>query len=93
MQCVFVFTTETYGPDADFAARMFFNSGGVREDPATGSANTAFAADVRVIRGQDFEAVVDQGVEMKRPSRIYLRVGDDIQIGGKVELVVRGKLV
>lgn len=93
VQCVFVFTTDCYGPDADFAARMFFNSGGVREDPATGSANAAFAAYLRMLRGGNFEVVVDQGVEMKRPSRLYLRISDTLQVGGKVQLAVRGALV
>jgi trans-2,3-dihydro-3-hydroxyanthranilate isomerase len=92
VQCVFLFTTDSYGPDADFAARMFFNSGGSREDPATGSANTAFAAYLQELKGGGFEAVVDQGVEMNRPSRLYLRVGEDVQVGGKVELVLRGEL-
>lgn len=93
VQCVFLFTTESYGPDADYAARMFFNSGGPREDPATGSANSAFAAYLRALRGTGFEAIVDQGVEIKRPSRLYLRVRDTIQVGGKVQLAVRGELV
>ena len=93
MQCVFLFTSDSYGPDADFAARMFFNSGGVREDPATGSANSAFAAYLGALKGEAFEAVVDQGVEMKRASRLYLRVNDSVQVGGKVQLVVRGYLV
>lgn len=93
VQCVFVFTTDAYAPDADYAARMFFNSGGVREDPATGSANSAFAAYLKALNGAAFEAVVDQGVEMNRPSRLYLRVASDLQVGGKVQLAVRGQLV
>lgn len=90
VQCVFIFTSESYGPDADYASRMYFHSGNVREDPATGSANSAFAAYLRDLRGGSFEVVVDQGVEMKRPSRLYLRVGEDIQVGGKTQLVATG---
>lgn len=90
VQCVFVFTTDTYGPDADYASRMFFNSGGVREDPATGSANTAFAAYLYDLKRSEFSAVMDQGVEMKRPSRLYLRVGPTPQVGGKTQLVSTG---
>ena len=90
MQCVFVFTREPYGPDADYASRMFFHSGNVREDPATGSANSAFAAYLRELRGGAFEVTVDQGVEIKRPSRLYLRVGERIQVGGRTQLVARG---
>jgi trans-2,3-dihydro-3-hydroxyanthranilate isomerase len=77
----------------DYAARMFFNSGGPREDPATGSANSAFAAYLKALKGSGFDAIVDQGVEINRPSRLYLRVGDAIQVGGKVQLAVLGKLV
>ncbi len=91
VQCVFVFTSESYGVDADYASRMYFHSGYVREDPATGSANCAFAAYLKDLRGGTFEVVVDQGVEMKRPSRRYLKVGDKIQVGGKTQRVVTGR--
>ncbi|MFP6817105.1 MAG: PhzF family phenazine biosynthesis protein [Pseudomonadales bacterium] len=93
VQCVFLFTTDSYEPNVDYAARMFFNSGGPREDPATGSANSAFAAYLKALKGSGFDAIVDQGVEINRPSRLYLRVGDAIQVGGKVQLAVLGKLV
>jgi trans-2,3-dihydro-3-hydroxyanthranilate isomerase len=91
VQCVFIFTSESYGPDADYASRMYFHSGNVREDPATGSANSAFAAYLRDLRGGAFDVVVDQGVEMQRPSRLYLKIGDNIQVGGKTQLVATGR--
>ena len=90
VQCVFVFTAEAYGPDADFASRMFFDTGGVREDPATGSANTAFAAYLHDLKGAEFDAVVDQGVEILRPSRLYLRVGPTPRVGGRTQMVASG---
>lgn len=90
VQCVFVFTDDAYAPDADYASRMFFNTGGVREDPATGSANTAFAAYLHDLKQTEFNAVVDQGVEMKRPSRLYLQVGATPKVGGKTQLVAEG---
>lgn len=92
VQCVFVFCSEPYGPDADFASRMFFESAGVREDPATGSANTAFAAYLRAHRGPLGDVVVDQGVEIQRPSRLYLKVAETLQVGGRVQSVFRGEL-
>ena len=92
VQCVFVFSAEPYGPDADFATRMFFESAGVREDPATGSANTAFAAYLRAERGDLGAVVVDQGVEIGRPSRLYLEVGEVLRVGGRVQPVIRGAL-
>ncbi|MEM8769175.1 MAG: PhzF family phenazine biosynthesis protein, partial [Pseudomonadota bacterium] len=90
VQCVFVFTSEAYGPDADYASRMFFDTGGIREDPATGSANTAFAAYLRELKGAPFKAVVDQGVEMQRPSRLYLDVDGSLRVGGRTQLVSTG---
>lgn len=93
VQSVFLFSADAHAADADFGARMFFDSGGVREDPATGSANAAFAAYLRDVLGAEARVVVDQGVEMKRPSRLYLDLGDPIRVGGKVQLVVEGRLV
>ncbi|MGI9323575.1 MAG: PhzF family phenazine biosynthesis protein [Pseudomonadales bacterium] len=92
VQCVFVFSPEPYEPSADFSSRMFFHSGNIREDPATGSANTAFAAYLLAHRGALGDVVVDQGVEIKRPSRLYLRVGEPIQVGGRVVQTVAGEL-
>ncbi len=92
VQCVFVFSAEPYDASADFASRMFFESAGVREDPATGSANTAFAAYLRNQRGALGRVVVDQGVEINRPSRLYLDVGETLRVGGKVQPVIRGTL-
>ena len=71
---------------------MFFDSGGAREDPATGSANTAFAAYLRRLKGLGFDVVVDQGVEIRRPSRLYLQVRDPLRVGGRVFPVVTGDL-
>ena len=92
VQCVFVVSEEPYDASADFATRMFFDSAGKREDPATGSANTAFAAYLRKHRGSVGAVVVDQGVEINRPSRLYLDVADIIAVGGKVQPVVTGEI-
>ncbi len=92
VQCVFAFTEDSYEPAADFASRMFFDSGGPREDAATGSASTAFAAYLRHLRGGSFEVVVDQGVEINRPSRLCVLVGDTLRVGGRVFPVVQGLL-
>ena len=89
---VFLFTRESYSDDVDFAVRMFFESAGVREDPATGSANAAFAAYLRRHLGNVGSVRVDQGVEIGRPSRLYLEVGDVLRVGGKVHGVVRGEI-
>ena len=87
---VFVFTAEAYSADADFAARMFMVRES-REDPATGSANAAFAAYLRSL-GTTGDFVVEQGFEIDRPSRLYLEIGDTIRVGGKVRPVLTGTL-
>ena len=92
VQCVFVFSAEPYGPDAQFAARMFFESGGVREDPATGSANSAFAAYLIDLGWGGRQVVVDQGVEIRRPSRLYLDLREPLRVGGRVQPVAVGRL-
>lgn len=88
---VFAFAKEAYNEDADFAARMISLGQWLREDPATGSANTAFAAYLRSL-GVSGRIVVEQGFEIGRPSRLYLEVGDEIRVGGKVHPVLTGSL-
>ena len=86
---LFAFTGEPYHDDANFAARMLIPFNGLREDPATGSANTAFAAHLRSL-GIDGRFIVEQGFEIGRPSRLYLEVADPIRVGGKVHPVLTG---
>ena len=88
---VFVFADEPYNDDADFAARMLIVNKGIREDPATGSANTALAAHLRSL-GLAGAFKVEQGFEIDRPSRLYLEVADPIRVGGKVHPVLTGTL-
>ena len=86
---VYAFAEEPYNAGASFAARMLIPFNGPREDPATGSANTAFAAYLRCI-GLGGRVVVEQGFEIDRPSRLYLDVADPIRVGGKVHPVLSG---
>ncbi|MEM9743904.1 MAG: PhzF family phenazine biosynthesis protein [Pseudomonadota bacterium] len=77
----------------DIAARMFFDTHGFREDPATGSANSALAAYLSQRHGRTGRIVVDQGVEILRPSRLYLELGERLRVGGRVFESVRGELL
>ena len=78
--------------DAQYAARMhFFDGVGMREDPATGSANAAFAAYLCAL-GKQGRFIVEQGVEMGRPSRIHLEIGERLAVGGRVQPVATGTL-
>ncbi len=93
---VFAFSSEPYEASADFAARMFFDAGDAREDPATGSANACFAAYLKAAGHNSANTVssasvvVDQGVEMLRPSRLYLDLSEPLQVGGRVQPVLEG---
>ena len=98
---VFLYCRETIQHNAAFHARMFAPGAGVPEDPATGSAAAAFAA---VIQRFDqlpegtSDFLIEQGIEMGRPSEIKLEIEVSgrklkrVRIGGFACLVMRGKL-
>jgi trans-2,3-dihydro-3-hydroxyanthranilate isomerase len=98
---VHLFCPEPYAAGNDLAARFFFEAAGPREDPATGSATAClgaylFAHDYFATPG--FSLRVEQGVEIGRPSLLYLegrRVAGEveIQVGGRVIPSVRGELL
>ena len=82
------------------AARMFAPDLGVSEDPATGSAAGwlgAYLARHPVLGSGDFDARVEQGHELGRPSLLHLRARGGgaalrISVGGRVLPVARGEL-
>ncbi len=88
---------ETVDPTARLHARMIFYNG---EDPATGSA-AGCAAAWMVAHGvaqPEERVLIEQGVEMQRPSRIFVRAArrDDrvvnVRVGGNVVEIVRGEM-
>jgi trans-2,3-dihydro-3-hydroxyanthranilate isomerase len=88
---------ETLNHEAKLQARMIFYGG---EDPATGSAAgpcVAWAVQHGVITPEQ-PALIEQGVEMKRKSRIYVVAGKidskvvNIRVGGHAVEVVRGEI-
>ena len=90
---VFVFAPQAYSRDAHYAARLFFEANGVREDPATGSANSGFAAYLRAHLKRPIDVIVEQGFEIQRPSRLYLQAdANGLRVGGRVQAVVEGTL-
>jgi trans-2,3-dihydro-3-hydroxyanthranilate isomerase len=89
--------TEDGESGPDFRARMQFNGG---EDPATGSA-AGCAISYLVGRGivsSDRRIQVRQGVEILRPSDLFLRARldgtrvTDVRVGGSTVLVAKGTL-
>lgn len=82
------------GETTDYTARMFAPGGGVPEDPATGSASAILAAQLLAsgaLPEGETRLILEQGVDMGRPSRIGLRI--QVQ-GGTLQAVhVRGAAV
>src|ERR1700722_4099958 len=88
---------ETVDPAARLHARMIFYNG---EDPATGSAAGCAAAWMVAHRVADphERVLIEQGVEMKRPSRIFVRAARrdnrivNVRVGGNAIEVMRGEV-
>lgn len=85
-------------PDARMQARMFFYRG---EDPATGSAAgpcIAWAVQHGLVQ-PDERILIEQGVEIKRRSRIYVAAGTkdykivNVRVGGHAVEITRGELL
>ncbi len=72
---------ETVDPEARLHARMLFYNG---EDPATGSAAGCTAAWMVAhgVAKPDERVLIEQGIEMNRPSRIFVRASFDSRESG-----------
>ncbi len=90
-------TRETVDPQARLHARMLFYNG---EDPATGSAAGCTAAWMVAhgVAQPDERVLIEQGVEMNRPSRIFVRASRsdnrvvNVRVGGNSVEIMRGEL-
>ena len=98
-------TRETEDRAARLHARMLFYNG---EDPATGSAAGCTAAWMVAhgVAKPDEQVLIEQGLEMKRPSRIFVRASRDnspnhardnnrvvnVRVGGSAVEVLRGEV-
>jgi trans-2,3-dihydro-3-hydroxyanthranilate isomerase len=96
-QEILIFATDTVFDDSHVHARMFAPGAGVLEDPATGSAAGPLGAYLSKYRffEDEKEFVIEQGHEMKRPSRLVVNVeglGDHmtVKVSGKVKLMAAG---
>ena len=91
-------TREAVDSGARLHARMFFYNG---EDPATGSAAGCAAAWMTAhgVAASGERVLIEQGVEMGRPSRIFVRADKDgnrvvnVRVGGNAVEVLRGEVV
>jgi trans-2,3-dihydro-3-hydroxyanthranilate isomerase len=90
-------TRETVDREARLHARMLFYNG---EDPATGSAAGCTAAWMVAhgVAKPDEQVLIEQGLEMKRPSQIFVRAARDnnrvvnVRVGGNAVEVLRGEV-
>jgi trans-2,3-dihydro-3-hydroxyanthranilate isomerase len=88
---------ETVDPKARLHARMLFYNG---EDPATGSAAGCCAAWMVAhgVAASDERVMIEQGLEMHRPSRIFVRATRkdnqviNVRVGGNCAEVLRGEV-
>ncbi|GAB2800971.1 PhzF family phenazine biosynthesis protein [Halomonas shantousis] len=88
----------TVGQGSVLRCRMFSTEGGIREDPATGSAAAALVGALAADRGHGlWRWHIQQGVEMRRPSHIFAEVehGEDtraIRIAGQAVIIGSGEI-
>jgi trans-2,3-dihydro-3-hydroxyanthranilate isomerase len=88
---------ETVNSQARLHARMIFYNG---EDPATGSAAGCCAAWMVAhgVAASDERAMVEQGLEMRRPSSLFVRAArrdnqiSNVRVGGNCVEVLRGEM-
>jgi trans-2,3-dihydro-3-hydroxyanthranilate isomerase len=94
--------TDDAGGDATLRARMFAPAMGIPEDPATGAAATALAGLLAARDKGDGDGtlrwIVEQGVEMGRPSRLHVEADVQggsvtaVRVGGSAVLVSEGEM-
>ncbi len=100
---VYMFTTETTDAGVQIHSRMFGpHVAGITEDPATGVAAGPLGAYIYqhgvLPRQPELHFIIEQGVEMGRPSQIHVEVKshDDfirsIRIGGQAVIVGEGHI-
>ena len=99
-------TRETVDREARLHARMLFYNG---EDPATGSAAGCAAAWMAAhgVAKPDERVLIEQGIEMRRPSRIFVRASRssgspdqpvdnrivNVRVGGHSVAIMRGEVL
>lgn len=98
---ILAFCPDPERPNNDLAVRVFAPFYGVPEDPATGSSNgclAAYLAEHEYYGRGLVDVRVEQGVEMGRPSQLYLRAdaGETdftVEVGGQVRPVAEGDII
>lgn len=97
---ILVFCPQTYHKDNHLNVRVFADLFGIAEDPATGSGNGCLAGYLSYYSyfgTTKVNARVEQGYEVRRFSLLLIKADSmegeiQVQVGGKVILVAKGKL-
>lgn len=90
----YVYTRGGAAPKTSFRARMFAPTGGIPEDPATGSATALLAAQLlkaEALKDGTHTWELEQGYEMGRPSDLHLEA--DVKAGRLAAVRVAGQAV
>lgn len=97
----YIYTRGGDGPNASFRARMYAPSGGIPEDPATGSATALLAAQLLSADSLSDGTHIwnlEQGYEMGRPSDLRLEADVNsgkltaVRVGGSAVRVMSGEI-
>jgi len=102
--CAMLYAADTVAPGTPIHCRMFAPGLGVPEDPATGSAAGALGAflvrhGVAGTGAGIVRLLIEQGIEIGRPSRIAVTVAADpdgsvheVRVGGEAVTVIEGEV-
>lgn len=94
VDAAYLYTRGGDGPNASFRARMYSPTGGIPEDPATGSATALLAAQLLTsekLKDGTHQWNLEQGYEMGRPSDLHLEA--DVKNGKLTAVRVGGAAI
>jgi trans-2,3-dihydro-3-hydroxyanthranilate isomerase len=101
VDAAYIYTRGGDGPNASFRARMYSPTGGIPEDPATGSATALLAAQLlkaETLNDGTHKWQLEQGYEMGRPSDLWLEADvkgsklNAVRVAGQAVRVMQGTL-
>ena len=97
----YVYTRGGDNPKSSFRSRAFGPTGGIKEDPATGSATALLAAQLlkaESLKDGTHKWTLEQGYEMGRPSDLFLEADVNqgklagVRVGGQAVKVMQGTI-
>ena len=92
---VYAFTFDTLEGESTLHGRMWAPGAGVPEDPVTGTASGATGAYLREFDAFDAmpeEMAFEQGHFVDRPGTVFVRIGEEVRVGGYAATALDGEL-